>query len=77
MEKETPRRKNWKLGGIWVGLTSEENVMVLGFGTMWDGNEQRAGRPGDKNEIEEDVEVDSTGGKREEQMSGGEQWSCI
>ena len=44
---------------------------------IWDGGEQLSLRPGGKNEIEEDVEVGSTIGKKEEQMSEGEQSSWI
>ena len=46
--------------------------MVLEWGRSEIGGEQLSWRLGGKNEIEEDVEVDSTGGRKEEQMSESE-----
>ena len=48
------------LGGVNEGRKDN----AFGLGTILYGGEQLSWRPGGKNEIEEDVEVDSTGEKK-------------
>ena len=54
-----------------MGLTRVEKIMVLDWG-RFEMVMNSCGRPGGKNDIEEDMGVGSTCGKKEETMSGGE-----
>ena len=52
-----------------------ETIIVFGWGMTWDGDEQLSWRPGVKNEIEESVEVGSTG--RRKRGTNEWRWAAI
>ena len=65
--------ENWMEEEFWVGLTRVEKiVMDLGWYEIVVNN-----RFEEVDATEENVGAGSTGGEKEKQMSGGEQWSCI
>ena len=62
--------KGVKTGKFWRrdlrGVNKGRKDHGLGLGMIWDGDEQPSWKSGEKNEIEEYVEVDSTDRKKEE-----------
>ena len=80
MQKETLRRENWKFGrgraeGVMRGVNEGRKDHGFRLATIWDSDEQLSWRPGGKNENENNVEVGSTGGRKEDWMSGGGHWT--